>query len=175
VERLDERNERVDAGRQAGFYGLDLYSLHRSMQEVITYLEKVDPQAAARARQRYSCFDHASADDDGQAYGFAAAFGAGQSCEQQAVDQLVEILLCRIPRHSPRQTFPWQSGSSTGAAGRHELPIVVPIPLHQYPMRDAFQRRLKFEAVRSALVSGRLRELVSDQAGDLVRQVIDLA
>jgi hypothetical protein len=24
--------------------------------------------------------------NDGQAYGFAAAFGAGQSCEQQAVD-----------------------------------------------------------------------------------------
>jgi erythromycin esterase-like protein len=88
---LRDRNERVEARRQAGFYGLDLYSLHRSMQEVITYLETVDQEAAARARHRYSCFDHASADDDGQAYGFAAAFGAGQSCEQQAVDQLVEI------------------------------------------------------------------------------------
>jgi erythromycin esterase-like protein/predicted phosphoribosyltransferase len=88
---LRERNQRVDAGRQAGFYGLDLYSLHRSMEEVIAYLETVDPEAAARARQRYSCFDHASADDDGQAYGFAAAFGAGPSCEQEAVDQLVDI------------------------------------------------------------------------------------
>jgi len=88
---LRDRNERLEARRQAGFYGLDLYSLHRSMQEVITYLETVDQEAAARARHRYSCFDHASADDDGQAYGFAAAFCAGQSCEQQAVDQLVEI------------------------------------------------------------------------------------
>jgi erythromycin esterase-like protein len=88
---LRDRNERVEARRQAGFYGLDLYSLHRSMHEVITYLETVDPEAAARARQRYSCFDHASADDDGQAYGFAAAFGAGPSCEQEAVDQLVDI------------------------------------------------------------------------------------
>jgi erythromycin esterase-like protein len=88
---LAARNERVDAGRRAGFYGLDLYSLHRSMDEVISYLDTVDPAAAARARQRYSCFDHASADDDGQAYGFAAAFGAGPSCEQEAVDQLVDI------------------------------------------------------------------------------------
>jgi erythromycin esterase-like protein/pyrimidine operon attenuation protein/uracil phosphoribosyltransferase len=88
---LRERNRRVDGRRQAGFYGLDLYSLHRSMQEVITYLDIVDPAAGARARQRYSCFDHASADDDGQAYGFAAAFGAGQSCEQQAIDQLLEL------------------------------------------------------------------------------------
>lgn len=77
-------------GRQAGFYGLDLYSLHRSMGEVIAYLDKIDPKAAARARERYGCFDHAAA-DDGQAYGFSAAFGAGPSCEKEAIEQLVEI------------------------------------------------------------------------------------
>jgi erythromycin esterase-like protein/predicted phosphoribosyltransferase len=76
--------------RQTGFYGLDLYSLHRSMQEVVGYLEGIDPRAATRARNRYACFDH-SAGDDGQAYGYAAAFGAGPSCERQAVDQLVEL------------------------------------------------------------------------------------
>ncbi|HYO02070.1 MAG TPA: erythromycin esterase family protein [Mycobacterium sp.] len=80
----------VDGVRQAGFYGLDLYSLHRSMHEVITYLDTVDPKAAARARARYACFDHSSG-DDGQAYGYAAAFGAGPSCERQAVEQLVEL------------------------------------------------------------------------------------
>jgi erythromycin esterase-like protein len=80
----------ADGRRQTGFYGLDLYSLHRSMQEVIGYLDTVDPAAAARARDRYACFDH-SAGDDGQAYGYAAAFGAGQSCERQAVEQLVEL------------------------------------------------------------------------------------
>ncbi len=87
---VHNRRRRADGERQTGFYGLDLYSLHRSMQEVIRYLENVDPVAAARARERYACFDHTSA-DDGQAYGFAAAFGAGLSCERQAVDQLVEI------------------------------------------------------------------------------------
>jgi erythromycin esterase-like protein/predicted phosphoribosyltransferase len=80
----------TDGARQAGFYGLDLYSLHRSMHEVIAYLDTVDPTAAARARRRYACFDH-SAGDDGQAYGYAAAFGAGPSCERQAVEQLVEL------------------------------------------------------------------------------------
>lgn len=80
----------ADGRRQTGFYGLDLYSLHRSMQEVVGYLDTVDPQAAARARARYACFDH-SAGDDGQAYGYAAAFGAGPSCEREAVEQLVEL------------------------------------------------------------------------------------
>ncbi|WP_197079812.1 erythromycin esterase family protein [Mycobacterium haemophilum] len=92
TEWLHGHNQRCrSAGRrESGFYGLDLYSLHRSMSEVIAYLDKVDPTAASRARQRYACFDHASS-DDGQAYGFAAAFGAGPSCERQAIEQLVEF------------------------------------------------------------------------------------
>ena|GEM_PF-18067 len=92
AEWLREHNRRCrsERRRESGFYGLDLYSLHRSMNEVITYLDKVDPTAAARARRRYACFDHRSA-DDGQAYGFAAAFGAGPSCERQAIEQLVEF------------------------------------------------------------------------------------
>ncbi|TXI36948.1 MAG: hypothetical protein E6Q56_11245 [Mycobacterium sp.] len=82
---------RVAEGRRTtGFYGLDLYSLHRSMQEVIGYLDGIDPAAAARARARYACFDH-STGEDGQAYGYAAAFGAGPNCERQAVEQLVEM------------------------------------------------------------------------------------
>ncbi len=61
------------------------------MREVISILDKVDPTAAARARSRYACFDHVSSADDGQAYGFRAAFGAGLSCEREAIDQLVDI------------------------------------------------------------------------------------
>ncbi|OBS01797.1 hypothetical protein BHQ23_21535 [Mycobacterium gordonae] len=88
TEWLREHNQR--GPRQAGFYGLDLYSLHRSMHEVITYLDTVDSAAAARARVRYACFDH-PAGDDGQAYGYKAAFGAGPKCERQAIEQLVEL------------------------------------------------------------------------------------
>jgi erythromycin esterase-like protein len=70
---LREHNDRVrDERGKAGFYGLDLYSLYRSIQEVIAYLERVDP-AAARARERYACFDHYG-DDDGQTYGLAPRF-----------------------------------------------------------------------------------------------------
>jgi len=92
VDWLHAHNQRhrEHGDRQVGFYGLDLYSLHRSMREVIAYLDTVDPRAAARARERYACFDHTSA-DDGQAYGFAAAFGAGLSCERQAIEQLIEM------------------------------------------------------------------------------------
>ena len=89
---LRDRNDRVGGQERAkaGFYGLDLYSLHRSIREVIAYLERVDPAAAERARRRYACFDHFSG-SDGQAYGFAAAFGAGESCEREVVEQLVDL------------------------------------------------------------------------------------
>jgi erythromycin esterase-like protein/predicted phosphoribosyltransferase len=88
---LRDHNERVGGGDPAkvGFYGMDLYSLSRSIEEVLRYLDTVDPAAAARARIRYACFDHAAG--DGQNYGFAAAFGAGERCEQQAVEQLVDL------------------------------------------------------------------------------------
>lgn len=88
---LREHNDRIgDEHSKAGIYGLDLYSLYRSIEEVITYLERVDPQAAARARERYSCFDHYGT-DDGQTYGLAAALGAGETCEQEVLDQLVDL------------------------------------------------------------------------------------
>ena len=35
---------------RAGFYGLDLYSLHASIEAVLDFLDKVDPEAARRAR-----------------------------------------------------------------------------------------------------------------------------
>ncbi len=78
-------------GQNVGFYGLDLYSLYTSAQEVLRYLDKTDPAAAARARYRYSCFDRFG--EDKQAYGYAASFGMTESCENAVVEQLKELHL----------------------------------------------------------------------------------
>lgn len=75
--------------KKVGFYGLDLYSLHSSIEAVLNYLEKIDPEGAERARRRYSCFDHFG--DDTQVYGYATAFGLAESCEQEVVSQLMEL------------------------------------------------------------------------------------
>ncbi|HEV2131500.1 MAG TPA: erythromycin esterase family protein [Longimicrobiaceae bacterium] len=80
---LSERHPKV------GFYGLDLYSLFTSIEEVLGYLEEVDPEAAKRARYRYGCFEHFG--EDSQAYGYAAEFGLTASCEDQAVQQLLDL------------------------------------------------------------------------------------
>jgi len=89
---LRQRNDGLSAassGRKAGFYGLDLYSLHASIDAVLDYLERVDPTAARRARFRYGCFERFG--EDTQAYGYAASFGLSQSCENEVVRQLVDL------------------------------------------------------------------------------------
>jgi erythromycin esterase-like protein len=75
----------------AGFYGLDLYSLHGSIDAVLAYLDETDPAAAGRARDRFACFDRFRAEHDGQSYGFATTTGQAEPCEDEVVAQLVEL------------------------------------------------------------------------------------
>jgi erythromycin esterase-like protein len=86
---LRTHNDSQTSNRKVSFYGLDLYSIHASMEAVLQYLDKIDPAAAQRARQRYSCFDHFG--DDAQSYGYVAGLGLAESCEDEVVNQLVEL------------------------------------------------------------------------------------
>lgn len=91
VEWLRKHNQqaRQQDKVQAGFYGMDLYSLHRSMDAVIEYLDGVDPDAAQRARLRYSCFD--AFGKEPQTYGMATEYGVAEPCEDAAIAQLMEL------------------------------------------------------------------------------------
>src|SRR6266498_62450 len=74
---------------KVGFYGLDLFRSYTSIEAVLSYLTTIDPEAARRARYRYSCFEHFA--EDTQAYGYAANFGITESCEREVIEQLVEL------------------------------------------------------------------------------------
>lgn len=82
-------NDALELPKRIGFYGLDLYSLHASMERVLRYLDEIDPDAARRARHCYSCFHNFG--DDPQTYGYAAGLGLRPSCEAEAVSQLVDL------------------------------------------------------------------------------------
>lgn len=75
--------------RKAGFYGLDLYSLHASIEAVLNYLDKVDPVGAERARRRYACFENFG--EDPQEYGYAAGMGLSRTCEDEVIGQLLDL------------------------------------------------------------------------------------
>jgi erythromycin esterase-like protein len=90
VQWMRARNDsQRDPTTKVRFYGLDLYSLGASIEAVIAYLDRVDPEEAQRARDRYACFDHVGA--EGQAYGFALAYRSAIPCENEVVAQLVEL------------------------------------------------------------------------------------
>ena len=88
-----------DAAARAGFFGIDLYSLRASMDAVVQYLSRIDPEAARQARARYACFDHFASEP--QQYGYAVNFTMRPDCEQEVVQQLVEMAktAARYARH----------------------------------------------------------------------------
>jgi len=88
VEWLRSYNERSLDDRRVGFYGLDVYSLWESMEAVIDYLRRVDPNAVAAARRAYSCFEPYN--EDAQEYARATAL-VPTSCQAEAVAALVAL------------------------------------------------------------------------------------
>jgi len=74
--------------RKVGFYGLDLYSMYSSIESVIAYLQKVDPEAAINAKRRFECFERFGSEDD--SYERAMKFYK-PDCRDEVVSQLQEL------------------------------------------------------------------------------------
>ena len=72
------------------FHGMDLYSLYGSIDAVLHYFDRHDPEAAARARRRYGCFETRDGDPQ-SSYGHATRLGLSRSCEDEVLEQLLEI------------------------------------------------------------------------------------
>ncbi|HSM59494.1 MAG TPA: erythromycin esterase family protein, partial [Longimicrobiales bacterium] len=79
---------------RAGFYGLDLYSLHRSTEAVLGYLERIDPDAALVARERYGCLTPWQADP--ATYGRAVLSRRHRLCQAEVVAMLKHLLARRL-------------------------------------------------------------------------------
>ncbi|KAK7408035.1 hypothetical protein QQX98_009808 [Neonectria punicea] len=77
-----------------GFYGLDLYSMSTSMREVIQYLEKVDPDAADVARERYGKLIPCA--DDPHEYGLEALMTGFKGYEGDVIAMLKDLLGKRL-------------------------------------------------------------------------------
>jgi len=94
VEWLRQFNEGRDVEHQAGFYGLDMYSMGSSIAAVLEYLDKVDPDAAAIARERYGCLTPWQ--QSPATYGRAVLTDRYRSCEAAVVRQCRDLLQKRF-------------------------------------------------------------------------------
>lgn len=79
---------------KVGFYGLDLYSLFSSIEMVLDYLEKVDPQTAEVARVRYGCLMPWA--DDPSMYSRAVITRQYKECEVEVLRMLQDLLDKRL-------------------------------------------------------------------------------
>lgn len=93
IDNLKSINNKKLPEQRIGFYGLDLYSMYTSVEQVISYLQKVDPQAAEKAQKRYSCFFKYGKNDD--AYGQAMSY-VSESCQKEVIEQLTDLQLKKM-------------------------------------------------------------------------------
>ena len=94
VEWLRDWNAARPSGERASFHGLDLYGLSASMAAVIDYLDKIDPDAARVARERYGCLTPWQKDP--AAYGRAALIEGNRRCERPVLEMLRDLLNRRL-------------------------------------------------------------------------------
>src|SRR3954449_121451 len=80
--------------QRAGFYGLDLYNMSGSIAAVLEYLDKVDPEAARAARERYGCLTPWQKEPS--TYGHAVLTAGYRKCEQAVIEQCQELLHRRL-------------------------------------------------------------------------------
>lgn len=89
VKWLRAHNDRLPDREKVGFYGLDLYCLHTSIDALLKYLVKADPASAAKVRDYFSCLD--AFEGDSQVYGSAVALGITESCRREVLKALEAV------------------------------------------------------------------------------------
>jgi len=87
---MREHNDNLKPEQRAGFFGLDLYNMSGSIAAILEYLDKVDPKAAAVARERYACLTPWQKEPS--TYGRAVLTAGYRKCEKAVVDQCRELL-----------------------------------------------------------------------------------
>lgn len=74
--------------KKIGFYGLDVYSLWESMEEIIKYLEKTDSPELHTAKQAFACFEPFGRNE--QQYAVSASFFS-EDCEAEVIQLLLDL------------------------------------------------------------------------------------
>lgn len=88
LEWMKNFNKTKAANQKAGFYGLDVYSLWESMEAIVGYLEKYDPESAKLVKKALKCLEPYGEDEIKYA---RAQFSVSASCKDPLIKMLSEI------------------------------------------------------------------------------------
>jgi erythromycin esterase len=85
--------EWMKTNHMGGFYGLDVYSLFESLEEIKKYLNKIDPDLAEEIEQNYQCFDSFKANEMKYA---ESLLKLPAGCKDEVVTNLRELLRIKL-------------------------------------------------------------------------------
>ncbi|WP_419393104.1 erythromycin esterase family protein [Cytobacillus praedii] len=92
IEWLKAYNQRQPLERKVGFYGIDVYSLWESLDEIVNYLEETNSPEVEAARKTIACFEPFNRQPE--KYGVSAAFYS-DGCQDEVIKLLTDISLKR--------------------------------------------------------------------------------
>lgn len=122
VEWLREYNQQHRQQEKAGFYGLDVYSLWESLDQIMRYLEQNDGQAAVAAQQALQCFEPYNRDP--QRYAQATAF-VPTDCADEVIALLQRVQQQRAFTEDPEQDFNAQQNAIVAANAEKYYRIMI--------------------------------------------------
>ena len=136
VNWLRTYNDGREQSGQAGFYGLDIYNMGASIAAVLAYLDDIDPEAAAVARQRYGCltpWQKAPA-----TYGRAMLTEGYARCEAAVVRQCSDLLSKRLDyaRHDGEQFLDASQNARLVAAAERYYRVMYYGGAESWNLRD---------------------------------------
>ncbi|UOQ73309.1 erythromycin esterase family protein [Hymenobacter cellulosilyticus] len=88
IDWLHQHNQQRPLAERIGFYGLDVYSLWESLQEILQFVSKQGDGAVAAAHKAFQCFEPYG--DDPQEYAQHVAF-VSDDCEDEVTHMLQSL------------------------------------------------------------------------------------
>ncbi|MGK7392564.1 MAG: erythromycin esterase family protein [Candidatus Cyclobacteriaceae bacterium M2_1C_046] len=101
AEWMREHNQNLAPEKKIGFYGLDVYSMWESLEIIMEYLEKEDPETAKIARNAIECLEPYEREDS-----FSSAL---QSLDPSCKDEMVK-LLSKVRQKAPQYDSDREAG-----------------------------------------------------------------
>lgn len=153
---LQSYNKSLPANKKIGFYGLDVYSLWESMENIIQYLKKTDPSALKLAEEAFHCFEPYRK-DEGSSYARASQF-VPELCQNEVVDLMREIQK-KLPTYDSdyENAFSTEQNALVAVNAEKYYRSMISGGPHSWNIRDrhmldTMERLLKFHGENSKVV-----------------------
>lgn len=150
---LLKHNSGLPANRKAGFYGLDVYSLWESMENIMQYLRKTDPAALRVAEEAFRCFEPYRK-DQGSSYARAAQF-VPDLCKTEVIAMLRKIQE-KLPTYDsdPENVFSTEQNALVAVGAEEYYRTMIEGGPHSWNVRDrhmadTFDRLLTFHGAKA--------------------------